>query len=595
MSRTTEFSTKLAKFLTPENIEHVQNTGNVLSELFVVPFREIDFREKGFIGTNVSQDTIRNSDFNRDLNYHNNAVLADKIRYALEIMAGCASVVIFPVSYIWDLPLWKQGGQPHLYLKDRGHTTYILSHPNLPAKKIVWKMVLARLEENNCRGSDILMQVRDNIKDMLENSITETFTILDVTTKQMVDDLMNKKVAIEVSIESLDNHRIEIINLNNAGNPWSTHMYGQIVLQSLLAKDEDAVLDLDAVYSTVSKLPVFLAERTFLSGIRSTIEKHAGHEDETLFFYLGCVKLQQHLYPKAEGKEMRYKFFEKTDKIELRQDMYRILYEQKVTTADLQALARNWARVAETSRWDIFRQRIETIIELLQENGYEGSIKNFTDIVPVAPRAALRWFDMISTLKGQLNWGSDWTSLTNELINEALTLLAIPANGDPMDNPHIKNLKNVTTGRSAREKYFYRVLHDQMVTNHKSTKSARESKDKKLLELRAHLAEHGFNKRTFDVIDRKRESVYTVTTVNLMNGKGFELGHKVAGHEFTDDNTFLQFPNDNRFNSARNCHDGYWIEYGSWVQEMKEQNPEVDEDAFEDTLTFCTIMADRLI
>jgi hypothetical protein len=69
----------------------------------------------------------------------------------------------------------------------------------------------------------------------------------------------------------------------------------------------------------------------------------------------------------------------------------------------------------------------------------------------------------------------------------------------------------------------------------------------------------------------------------------------VAGAEFTDKNTFLQFPNDNIFNSAHDITEGYWIEYGSWVTDMMEQNPDTDIDAFEDTLKFCEIMEDRLI
>jgi hypothetical protein len=181
------------------------------------------------------------------------------------------------------------------------------------------------------------------------------------------------------------------------------------------------------------------------------------------------------------------------------------------------------------------------------------------------------------------------------IINNALAMLDIGEDGDPFDNEIIKSLVGARTGRAAREKKFYSILHDNIVKKYEDDKPARDSKEKKLTALRDHLYTNGWTKRTFDVIDRKRENNYLVTTVDLWTGRGFQLGHKVAGAEFTDKNTFLQFPNDNIFNSAHDITEGYWIEYGSWVADMMEQNPDTDIDAFEDTLKFCEIMEDRLI
>lgn len=584
---------ELQKFITPENVEYVQKTGNVLSEPINVKFGEIDFREKDFIGTNINLATIFNSLFNRDLNLHNDAILADKVRYALEIISGCAKIGLLPVSYIFDLPVWKQGGIAHLHLKDRGHTTFILSHLDYKVPVRVWRRVVQKLEENNLRGSDILSNIRDSIVTQLENGLITELSIVDVTTKEMRDALYNRTVTVDVSIESLENHRIEIINTNNSGNPWSTHMYGQIVLQSLLAMEEEPVLDIDELYNAVKKLDVFLAKRTFLSGFKSTIDRHYGHEDEILMFYLGCRLLQE--ARNAKDKNVRYILFEKTEHIENREEMFRLIYVKNITTAYLKNLAKMWDRVSESPRWDSFAQHINNIIDDIATHGYVGSVKNFIDIIPVAPRAALRWFDMINDLQTELKWGSDISSLTNEVITTAIKLLSYPEGTDPMENDMISSLKLESTGRSTREEFFYSILHKTMVNKYKNNKGARESKTKKLLALRAHLTENGFNKRRFEVIDRKREGNYVLTTIDLMTGQGLELGHMVAGGEFTDNNTFLQFPNDNRFNSAHDITHGYWIEYGSWVSEMREQYPDVDDEAFEDTLTFCSIMADNLI
>lgn len=585
--------TELDKFIIPDNIKYVENTGNVRSKSIVVLFGDIDFREKDYIGTSVNLATIFNSLFNRDLNLHNDEILADKVRYALEIISGCAKIGLLPVSYIHDLPLWKQGGIAHLHLKDRGHTTFILSHLDYKVPLRVWRRVVQKLEENNLRGSDTLMKVRDAIVSQLDVKLVNEFSIADVTTKEMRDNLRQQEVTVEVSIESLENHRIEIINTNNSGNRWSTHMYGQIVLQSLLAMEDEPVLDIDDLYNAVKNLDVFLAKRTFLSGFKSTIDRHYGHEDEILMFYIGCRLLQESRNPK--DKNVRYLLFEKTENVENREEMFRLIYIKYIKTAELKTLAKMWDRVAESPRWDTFAQRIQTIVEDIQVHGYVGSIKNFTDIIPIAPRAALRWFDMINDLQTELKWGSDVAGLTTEVISTALSLLQYPEGSDPMENPVINSLKLESTSRATREDFFYSVLHKKMVEKFKNSKGARESKTSKLLSLRAHLTEHGFNKRRFQVIDRKRDTGYVITEIDLMTGKGLELGHKVAGAEFTDKNTFLQFPNDNRFNSAHDITNGYWIDYGSWVTDMKEKYPDVDEEAFEDTLTFCSIMADKLI
>lgn len=584
---------QLDALLTDENIEYVRTTGNVLDDIITTPFGEVDFREKDFIGTNITRETVFNSLFNRDLNFHNDETLADKIRYALEIISGCAKIGMIPVSYIHDLPLWKQGGIAHLHEKDRGHTSFILTHLNHKASISVWKRVITKLESTNCRGSDILITMKETIVSHIESGLVKEFAISDVASKKMVDKLLKRKIALEVSIESLQNHKVEIIYHNNSNNDWSTHKYGEIELQALLAMDEEPVLDIDELYNTVKHLDVFVSKRTFLSGTDNTTKKHASHEHEMLMFHLGCVLLQQKKSP--NNKETRYKAFEKTENIEARQEMYRLIYEKGITTAQLKAAARMWDKVADNPRWDIFVNRLTEIVEKIVDLGYLGSTNNLSDINPSAPRAALRFIDMITDLKTELKWSSDIGALTNVVINEALELLVIPPSNDPMDNSTIKALKENSGGRKSRETFFYSVLHQRIVDKYKTSKGARESKERKLLKLRAYLAEHGFNKRTFDVIDRRRESVYTLTQVNLMTGHGFELGHKIAGADFTDDNTFLQFPNDNRFNSAHDIHEGYWIEYGTWVQDMKQHNPDVDEDAFEDTLTFCQIMADQLI
>lgn len=585
------FLSDLKNFITDKNIEYVKNTGNVLREIFVVRFGDLEFREKDFIGTNVNLSTIFNSIFNRDLNLHNEEKLADKIRYAIEIIAGPAEIGFLPMSYIVDLALSKQGGIFHIHQKDRGHTGFILANVFYLVPLKVWVRVIEMLDEQECRGSERLQSIRDEIQKKIESKV-EKFSIADILTKENMEHLNNIKVPISVSIETIKNHRIEIIKSNNSGNRWSTHSYGQILLQEYLCQEDEPVLDIDDVYNTVKKQDVFLAKKPFLAGFKSTIDRHAAHEDEILMFYKGCRLLQS---VRSKEKNDRYKFFEKTEDIKLRQDMFRLIYEQNVTTRELQELAKMWEKVASTPRWDSLKNRISKICRELEKHGYEGSTKNITDLDPHFPRAALRWFDMVNDLQTELKWGSDIVALTNLIITTALdNLLQYDASTDPLNNNTISALVKHTTGRSTRETYFYTKLHTLMIEKFKN-KDARESKSQKLLELRDHLYENGFEKRRFDVIDRTRAGSYVITRVDLLEGRGFELGHKIAGAEFTDENTFLQFPNDNKFNSAHNIGAGYWIEYGSWVLEMKKKYSDVDEEAFENTLTFCEIMADKLI
>lgn len=591
------FKEGLEKLLTDETIELVRSTGDVKygTDTFLVRIGDIDFREKNYIGpTNLV--TIVNSPYNRDVNLFNIETVADKLRYLVEMFSGCAKFNSLPVSYVYDLPRkYRINGKIPILGKDRGHGAHFIVNMNHKYDVDIWEIVIILLDQNNCRGSNTIREIRNNI----ENQITsgqQRFSVRDVVTPKMLEEFNNLKISVEVSVESLDNHYIEILAHNNKSNSWTIHRLAELVLQALLTKDEDAEFNLDEMYRTVCQLKIFRGEKTLMSKISKVVNKISSHEHEPLMMFYGAYLIGEQSKTLEDKRDTRYKVFEKTENAKLRTRMYKLIYENGTTTAELQKLAREFDKVADHSKWSNVVSKLALIKDKLESLNYSGSTKNITDLDPRTLRAALRWMSMIVLdLKKDLKWGSDTSSLTELVITTALDMLSFSGK-DPRENPVIDSLLKATTGRAAREKHFYSVLHKTCVNKYKGESPARTSKRKKLTTLQNYLYDNGWDRgSTFSVIDRTRESAYVVTTINLETGKGFQLGHKTAGAQTTDVNTFLQFEKDNNFNSAHDIEEGYWIRYGEAIQEMYDSGIITDEDAYENTMEFCAIMADVLI
>ena len=585
---TQTFGTQIKNFLTSERITSVKNTGNPEHLGIDVKFGQLDIKDRGWNGK-VELHTIQNSFLNRPLNIHNPRVLLDKIRYAIMIIAGVADIDTIPVSYIHTLEQYNVS--PRLYMKDRGHIMHVLS--NLAAIKLSadeWQHIVDLL--GDCRGASRLEYVRDNINTTISTMTdTDAFSVKDMIGAEMNERLLDLDIRLRVSIESLENHVQEMDKINNSNNGWTPHNYGMLELRSLDSLITP-MIDVDKIYNAVVKSNVLQSKEQFLRAREEWCQKNAGHEDEIVYYYAGAWSM----YDIDEDFKTRWAAYEKVHEIPLRKKLYTTLYDNSENTESLLDTVNFIERVGRCPDWRRLAARI-TVIAGKQDKG----TTNLKALTPAQQRSAMKYLDIIKVLAKKGKYGSNIPALVKLVVDKAISMIDVPSGTVPTDNPILLALKEDGTSASVRHDNFFLPLYEAVLSDikapNKTSRGARAAKTDKLAVLSGILAEADMEE-SFPVLDRVREDHYQITHINVATGDGFELGHIKAGTEFTEGNTFLQFKKDNKFRSAFDTQPTHWKDYMKWVTRIYKttthNTPEIDE-AYQNTITFCTIMKDRLI
>jgi len=590
------FIDQVGAFLSDDNIEEVKRTNGFKHMTVVVPFGELDFRERKS-GALTKKTTIQNSWYNRPFNNKNQHTLADKARYAIQIICGIADMGVIPVSYIYDFPMLSI--TPRLYLKDRGHTTQMLFNLNfleLTAKQ--WRRVIELLKERpNILVNNIITTIENTLDRNKANPSDTKYPLSEMLSDEDRDRLKNLQVVVKVSIESMENHKNEMAYINNTQNKWTPHTFGMLALVER-ALDENSKLDVDTVYSYVTTCNVFLGEGFLFAGRKDTIAKLVSHEDEILWYWIGC-RLKY-----AKDLKSRYSSFEDSENIAFRKEIYSLIASDRyITTDKMKRYADTIQDVGSNVTWAQLMAPIQNTCTRIEEirGKSPAGLGNVYDLMISSPRAAIRWLDMVYDISTSVPDVNDSDVITR-VVNTAIEMLELGPNDDIENNDVLVNLLSRKAGRGCREENFYTPLQTKLMKEFKNDQlSGRTVKKNKLNSLMSLLGNGGFTQSTFTVVDRVGENEYTYTTVNLNTGDGFQLGHKVSrknGGRADAPNTFLQFPNDNIHNSSDNIEEGYWAVYKKWVVKIeKEQKnlPQDEKEHFALTKQFCDILGDNLI
>lgn len=590
------FKEVIGQFLSDENIASAKKSKNPTHRTVTVPWHELSFRPKNFSGI-THKTTLQNSWFNRPFNDKNPYNLVDKARYAIQIISEIADLGVIPVSYIYDFP--DGFSTPRLYLKDRGHSTHILSDlTNLKLTVKQWKQVVKRLEE---RPSEYVMNIIRNIEKNVAKNTTKVFTLDDMLTDDDRERLHNLSVTVKVSIESLANHKDEMAYINNNQNKWTPHTFGMLELVTHIVTDETSKLNVDDVYEYVSKCDVFLGEgqgRLF-EGRQDTVSKYVSHEDEILWFWIGC-----RLNHKKDLRS-RYNDFELSENIDLRKKIYSLIVsDRNNTTKKMIEYAHFIQDVGSNTKWTQLITTIKSTADRVEELRGESpaGLSNITDLCPTKPRAALRWIDMVYDIWQEAASDVDYSHVVTRIVDRAIDMLELSKNDDIEDNPVVETLLARKASRIRREEHFYTILQTELLTEFKNESiSGRHAKKAKVTKLQSLLTENGIESRELTVVDRNGKNSYTYTTINLVTGDGFQIGHKVSrkhGGRSTGENTFLQFPADNVYNSSDDIEEGYWTQYKKWVETVEKSQkklPKVEKEYFANTKRFCEILGNSLI
>lgn len=577
-----DFKVAVNEFLTPERIKRCNDTGNPEHDLFNVRFGQLEIRDRNWKGI-TEIHFLQNSPLNRPLNLNNPLVIIDKIRYAIEIIADCASIEQIPVSYIltydmYDIP-------KRLYMKDRGHIIHVLNMLSaILLNKKVWLAVVDVL--GDCRGSSRLMGIRDNILSTTETMDDVTkISVKDMLGTEMYNRLLDLKVNLRVSAESLKNHVKEMEKINNSNNGWTAHNYGMLELKSLDSL-VDPSINMDDIYIATTNSPVMQSDEAFLKGRLDWLQKNAGHEDEILYYFAGAWEVYD---DDDVDFGSRWTAYEKVNDIALRKKFYGKLFDNNLTTKDMKETLEFIHRVGMVSDW----RRLVAHINRVANQQSSGSTTNLKALTPQQPRSAMKYLDIVKVLAKKTKWGSNLPELVKLIVDEALMMLYIQKDGDSLENPLVMTLKERDTSANVRHDQFFLPLYTSVLKKIKAGKKnrgARSSKADKLADLSGLLAEAEMPE-VFNVMDRTSETEYRITQINLKTGGGLQLGHINPGAEFTDENTFLQFEKDNNFNQNRKIQKDYWKQYKKWVTTAwKDSTDEDDTEAYENTVQFCNIM-----
>lgn len=570
-------------FLTRSRIDAAAATGDPDHRKITTQFRFLDIKDRDWDGE-VLMYTIQNSHLNRRLNIVNPAVLIDKIRYAIEIIAGVADLGIIPVSYIYSLEKYLK--QLCLYMKDRGHIIHVLANLSaIKLNKANWSKVIEELGDG--RGSSRMLRVIDHIeKTVNKMSNDKLISVKDMIGAEMNQRLLDLEVTVRISIESLDNHVREMDKINNSNNKWTPHNYGMLELRSLDGLVTPRI-NVDTIYDAVLRSSVLQSQEQFLLAREKWCRENAGHEDEVVYYFLGAWNVWD---ADDTDFEARWGAYEKVNDIALRKRLYTTIYDNNEDTDSILELIDFINSVGKCSDWRRLTAHI-TKVANLQEKG----TTNLKALTPAQQRSAMKYLDLIKVLMKKTKWGSNTPALVKMVVDEAIKMLTIPKGGTPMDNKLLVILKEDGTTANLRHKYFFYPLYKKVLAEIKGNKpqrSGRASKTDKLAILSGVLAE-GDMPTSFTVMDRVREDHHQITTINLITGDGFELGHIKAGTSDNEENIFLQFKKDNKFNSAFDITPEYWSDYLTWATRVYKELEVVsteDEEAYQNTLQFCTLM-----
>ena len=414
----------------------------------------------------------------------------------------------------------------------------------------------------------------------------------EVIPADIFDNFMEQPLMIEVAVESLQNHLVEIKKINNVQNKWTDH---QITLLDVQKKIQftDSIDDnrLDEIYSLITSKAtdyvkkLFRGNKTLLSSTKRWAKSRVNFEEESLYLWLTVMTLR-----KSELEERRrYHMFNGSI------SHLKKAYEKIVLMSDddIQKEINFLLSVSKSETLlENFLTKVNTEIKDQKEAKEDIRLTNIEDLratekIGAGLSTALCVREIMEELNLRIDNDGDVQEITDEVYRAKM---------ERLDNATLFEKLRVAKGTLAwRAELFYIPIRKQVIED-------RQNQDSEIVIKRNHWITFDEQTKTsltsvFEMFGRKKNNVFQSVTIDKVNRTGFDLGHKIT-NLMSQENTFLSEPLDNKLNGANNIDD--MVEYAdkyesdleAYVTENGGRNSlsNKDYDCYRNTLTYIDYM-----
>ena len=548
---------------------------------FRLKMRDFVFKERGF-GGDILFWYIVNSIFNRPFN-EVHTIIVNKLVYAIHIIYGYASYGTLPVSIIQNK---RYDG---LLAKDRGHITTMLKiFLNKAFSSKIWNSVLKELYKEDRLTEDELKTLSSRISKITKNGKS----LEEVIPADIFDDFMEQPLMIEVAVESLQNHLVEIKKINNVQNKWTDHQITLLDVQNKI-QFTDSIDDnrLDEIYSLITSKAtdnvkeLFRGNKTLLSSTKRWAKSRVNFEEESLYLWLTVMILR-----KSELEERRRYHMFNGSKSHLKKAYQKIVL---MSDDDIQKEINFLLSVSKAETLlENFLTKVNTEIKEQREAKEDIRLTNIEDLratekIGAGLSTALCVREIMEELNLRIDNDGDVQEITDEVYRAKM---------ERLDDATLFEKLRVANGTLAwRAELFYIPIRNQIIQD-------RQNQDSESVIKRNHWTLFSEQTKTsllpvFEIFGRKKNNVFQSVTIDKVNRTGFDLGHKIT-NLMSLDNTFLSEPLDNKLNGANNIDD--MVEYADkyesdledWVKSNGGRNSlsNKDYDCYRNTLTYIDYM-----
>jgi len=537
---------------------------------------------------------IQNSPYNRDPFLTDEATLVSKLAYIIRYLYGVAGFNQLPASIISN-PINKPDASiimsNCILAKDRGHFMTVWYNYITCGKKEsknFWKKVLIKLQTESKKYASTLA-LKDLIDSELLTSIenlankgVKEFSLSDVIPSNFYNKIYTKEETIEISLETLETHRSEIIKINNDDNKWQPHNYGIIDLSQRLIHNKTWGYNPYLVDSMCSESKLCNGNLTMLKSVKGN--DYSGFQTEVLL-----VKVCSDLKHDSKGDfstHLLYKEYAGCAAKD-RGALYDLLFVNKITTEQLKSKLEDMNTIAENAIWNTLQTTLESAKTTYESKKFIHS-NSIDKLSPKSMDTGLIYIRMVEDLMNNLKArGSvfslkEYTELVgNYIINEIKN-----------EDSFFHNINNTTKSWKGRFDTFFNPWFTDILKIEEDAmgKSGSESSIKKLhlISLRTKAIEAGLPME-FEMYDRRSENAWEKIKVDLNTGAGLHLCHIKASKNMSIENTFMGPALDNGYQSNKNLTKDYLNKKFFKQFEESVDLTRDNKDAWINTERFCNI------
>jgi hypothetical protein len=537
---------------------------------------------------------IQNSPYNRDPFLTDEATLVSKLAYIIRYLYGVAGFNLLPASIISN-PINKPDASIMMsnciLSKDRGHFMTVWHEYvtlNKKVEKGFWKKVINRLTTESKKYASTLA-----LKELIETNMLEridsltkkgvkSFSLQDLIPSNYYNKIYTKEETIEISLETLETHRSEIIKINNDDNKWRPHNYGIIDLSQRLIYNPSWGYNPYLVDSMCSESELCNGNYTMLKAVRGN--DYSGFQTEVLLVK-ACSDIKYD--SKSDfSTHLLYKEYAGCNASD-RGNLYDLIFTNKITTDSLKSTLENMETIASNKIWETVQTTLETAKTEYEKRKYIHS-NSIDKLSPKSIDTGLLYIrmveDVMTTLKarGSVFSIKEYTELVGNYIIETIKDY----------DTFFHNVNTTTKSWKGRYDNFFNTWFTDIVKIETDTlgSAGSESSIKKLhlISLRTKASEAGLPME-FEMYDRRSQNAWEKVMINLNTGDGLHLCHIKASKNMSIENTFMGPALDNGYQSNKNLTKDYLNKtFFKEFEESIDLNRD-NKDAWINTERFCKI------